>query len=75
MGFSKSMSRIELKYAAETSLTMTDQFDDSTKTKEQLIAELEQLRAELDDRKRMEEALRRSNALLQAQCGASVAGI
>ncbi|MBW4692173.1 MAG: PAS domain S-box protein [Lyngbya sp. HA4199-MV5] len=54
---------------------MMDQVDDSKKTKEQLIAELEQLRAELDDRKRMEEALRRSNALLQAQREASVAGI
>jgi len=48
---------------------------DENKTKAQLIAELNQLRAELGDRKRIEEDLRRSNALLQAQREASVAGI
>ncbi|HEY9627161.1 MAG TPA: PAS domain S-box protein [Coleofasciculaceae cyanobacterium] len=54
---------------------MTYPIDDKDKTHEQLIAEIEQLRAELGDRKRIEEDLRRSNALLQAQRETSVAGI
>ncbi|MBW4471870.1 MAG: PAS domain S-box protein [Stenomitos rutilans HA7619-LM2] len=44
---------------------MTDQSDSSNKTKEQLIAELEQLRAELDDHKRREAALWQSKQLIE----------
>ena len=66
---------MERKPAANVHSIMTNYLDDRDKTKEQLIIELEQLRTELDDRKRMEEALRRSNALLQAQREASIAGI
>ncbi|XGW00910.1 MAG: PAS domain S-box protein (plasmid) [Leptolyngbya sp. BL-A-14] len=44
---------------------MMDQPDDNHKTKEQLIAELEQLRAELDDRKQREAALWQSKQFIE----------